>query len=340
VGLLRRAGRRTNVALVGLLAVAFATGLLGYGIGTSSGSRVVAVVHAIAGFGLVVLAPWKQLIVRRVWARGRSTLLGLGLVLLVGACLITGIADGATGWAASDGFLLQVHVGAAVCLAALLVAHITRHPQPVHRTDLSRRTAVRTLAVAGGAAAAYVVTHSATSALRLPGAQARATGSTEVGSDRPDEMPVTQWFLDTVPEVDPQSWRLVIQWPGGRRLVTYEELAAAADDEVRAVIDCTGGWYAFQNWRGIWAHRLLPEHISGRSLEVSSATGYRRRFPLRDAPTLLLATHVAGGPLSAGHGAPVRLVAPNRRGFWWVKWVDRIDVGNSPWWLQPPLPLR
>jgi DMSO/TMAO reductase YedYZ molybdopterin-dependent catalytic subunit len=31
--------------------------------------------------------------------------------------------------------------------------------------------------------------------------------------------------------------------------------------------------------------------------------------------------------LPAGNGAPLRLVAPDRRGLDWVKWVDRIEVG-------------
>ena len=76
------------------------------------------------------------------------------------------------------------------------------------------------------------------------------------------------------------------------------------------------------------------------SVDVVSRTGYRRRLPLRDASSLLLATSAAGQPLSDGHGAPVRLVAPGRRGFWWVKWVERIEVVDAPWWRQPPFPLQ
>ena len=49
---------------------------------------------------------------------------------------------------------------------------------------------------------------------------------------------------------------------------------------------------------------------------------------------------VAGAPLSTGHVAPARLVAPGRRGFWWVKWVTRISVDDVPPWVQPPFPLR
>jgi DMSO/TMAO reductase YedYZ molybdopterin-dependent catalytic subunit len=77
----------------------------------------------------------------------------------------------------------------------------------------------------------------------------------------------------------------------------------------------------------------------GRSIEVSSVTGYSRRFPQRDASVLLLALRVGGEPLSPGHGFPARLVAPDRRGFWWVKWVSEIAVDDRPWWWQPPFPL-
>ena len=31
-------------------------------------------------------------------------------------------------------------------------------------------------------------------------------------------------------------------------------------------------------------------------------------------------------PLSHEHGAPVRLVAPGRRGFQWVKWVTHVEL--------------
>jgi len=109
-------------------------------------------------------------------------------------------------------------------------------------------------------------------------------------------------------------------------------------DTLRATLDCTGGWYAEQEWAGARLDRLLNGSEDG-SIVVRSVTGYSRRFPRSDASGLLLATHVGGEPLSAGHGAPARLVAPGRRGFWWVKWVTAIDVTDEPWWWQPPFPL-
>ena len=71
-----------------------------------------------------------------------------------------------------------------------------------------------------------------------------------------------------------------------------------------------------------------------------SVTGYDRRFALDVADGLLLATAVAGAPLTHAHGAPARLVAPGRRGFEWVKWVTRIEVLESSHRWQPPLPLQ
>ncbi len=84
---------------------------------------------------------------------------------------------------------------------------------------------------------------------------------------------------------------------------------------------------------------LAGVRAGASSVEVHSATGYRRRFDLDHAAALLLATAVAGRPLSRGHGAPARLVVPGHRGFAWVKWVTRIEVLRSSHLLQPPLPL-
>ncbi len=45
---------------------------------------------------------------------------------------------------------------------------------------------------------------------------------------------------------------------------------------------------------------------------------------------LHLATHAGEEPLSYEHGFPLRLVAPGRRGFEWVKWITRVEVLTAP----------
>ena len=175
-----------------------------------------------------------------------------------------------------------------------------------------------------------------------PGADRRGTGSHERGTGDPAAMPVTQWIGDTVPERASADTLDVVA--GGRRVrVPVADLDRG--DRVRAVLDCTGGWFAEQEWSGVRLDHLLADASAATcpptaASTSSRVTGFRRRLPLRDAGVLLLAVSAAGRAAVPGHGAPVRLVAPGRRGFWWVKWVRRIEVVDEPWWLQSPFPLQ
>jgi DMSO/TMAO reductase YedYZ molybdopterin-dependent catalytic subunit len=323
-----------------VLVVALVTGGLAFAAGTGWG-RPVVVAHGLAGLAVLVLAPWKSVVVRRGLARrsgaGRWASVTFGVLVLVAV---------AAGLAHASGALvrlgpvsaMQVHVGAALVALPLLAWHAAaRGGARARRTDLSRRALLRAGVVAGGAGLLLVAVEGATRLAELPGARRRFTGSLPVAGADPRRIPVTQWLDDRVQAIDPSAWRLRVAAGASARDWTYEELAAFGD-RVEAVLDCTGGWFARAAWEGARLERLLPPGATG-SVVVVSATGYRRRLPLGDAGTLLLATRLAGRPLSAGHGFPARLVAPGRRGFWWVKWVVSVELDPAPWWRQPPFPL-
>ncbi len=330
------AGRRTNLALLALLLLAFVTGVASWIVGPGL-VRWIVIAHGIVGLSIVALAPWKSTIARRGLQRRRP---GRGTAIAFAVLIVTSTVAALvhiTGVVGSVGTLspLGIHVATAVAAIVVGVLHVVQRPVRPRATDLSRRSLLRSGAVLGAGAAGLLALDGVLRVAGVRGASRRDTGSFETGSGVPADMPVTQWLNDQVQEVDAASWSL--RMSGGARTYSVDDLAAFGD-ALRATLDCTGGWYAEQVWRGARLDRLL-DGADGGSIVVRSITGYGRRFPRSDAAGLLVATHVGDAPLSAGHGAPARLVAPGRRGYWWVKWITAIDVDDEPWWWQPPFPL-
>src|SRR5256885_16365772 len=85
-------GARTNVALMVLLAVAFLTGWLAFASATAPAQWSLQL-HAVGGFAILALLPWKSMIARRGMdrprpGRGASVLLGILVLISVVAGLL------------------------------------------------------------------------------------------------------------------------------------------------------------------------------------------------------------------------------------------------------------
>ncbi len=328
-------GARINLALLGLLSIVFFTGWLAFAFASAS-ARWSLAVHAAAGFAIVALLPWKSMIARRGLDRARarrwaSILLGILVVisLIAGFLHSTGLL---IYWGALTA--MEVHVGAAIVAVPFVLWHVAARRVRVRPTDVSRRKILGAGALVAGAAVAYAGTEMLVRATGMPGAARRFTGSYEAGSYLPNQMPVSSWIFDAVPQVQQDAWR---PSAGGREW-SYDELFAF-DDRLTATLDCTGGFFSTQEWAGVRLDRLIGK-ADGMSVRVLSVTGYDRRFPIERSGSLLLATRFGGQKLDPGHGFPARLVVPEGRGFWWVKWVSAIEVDNVPHWWQPPFPLQ
>lgn len=328
-------GRHTNLALLALLPLAILTGLIANTAGTRWGIHP-SVIHGLVAFAILMLSPWKQAIVRRGLNRKRpSNKTSVLLLVLVITTLATGIMH-AFGYQGKIGplTLMQMHIGGALVALVLGWLHYRSHPVKLRPSvDFNRRSFLRTGSLAVGAGVTWLALEGTLDALGVVGGERRFTGSHERASFDPRHLPVTSWLDDRPPSIEVGDWRLHVN---GRPLAMVE-IEAMETDEFDAVLDCTSAWYSEQAWSGVRLDRILDVGGS-RSLVVNSHTGYARRFPSRDVNKLWLVTHLGGEPLSVGHGYPARIVAPGRRGFWWVKWVIEINTSDVPWWLQLPFP--
>lgn len=322
-------GRQVNLLLACISTGLLVTGVVSWGVGTGW-ARWWTGAHAILGLLFVLLLPRKSTTsVARGLRRGRrSRWLSLTMAVLAIATIVlgmlhsTGLWYGVGQWSA-----LWTHTLLGFTLLPLLVWHAWSRPTRPRSTDIDRR-----LVLASGArlAAAGALVVGQEGVLRLVGDDRRFTGSREVASFDPGRLPSVSWINDSAPDLDP--WPLRI----GGRPVDVAELRGLST-RIEADLDCTGGWWSRQEWTVVPLADLL-DLTGSRSVLVRSATGYTRRFPVSDAANTYLAIGYGDQDLRRRHGAPVRIVAPGRRGPWWVKWVTEVATSERPWWLQLPFP--
>ena len=336
-----------------LLLAELATGFLGFLTGSPRG-RWVFWMHSVGGLTLVALLFWKWRIVARSFVRRKLGLWAIPptvLALLFLGSLGTGLLWSTVGlprisfpgmgsWRG-----LGLHIGLSSVLVPLFLLHVIMRWQRPRPVDLvGRRAALRSLGVLAAGFVLWRGLESFSSLASLSGSDRRFTGSREEGSFAGNRHPLTNWLSDRTQRIDPSRWQLRVYGEVEREAsLSYDDVIALGEEVKRAVLDCTGGWYTVQDWSGLPVDTLLQRtgvRDGARSLVFHSATGYDRRFRLGEAEKLLLATHVGGETLSPGHGFPLRLVAPDHRGYNWVKWVVAVEVsGAHPLW-QPPLPLQ
>lgn len=300
--------------------------------------------HRIAGWALLALVPFKVAIGLRSYRRGAGPPIGRTAAVTVStfaAGVTILVASLALAWmwrlgpdtlalAGRVDTVMSWHWILGFVLFPLFLAHTwITWPRP-RRADLVSRRAFLRLAGLGAAALAGWAAGGFVAARRdHPDAPRRASGSRRAGASAGNDFPVTTGAGDGGEPVDLAVWRLAIDGRASRPLTLgYEELLQLPTTVVEATLDCTIGWYTERRWRGVALADLLALAAAAGPawVRVVAVSGYRHVFWPAESRRLLLATHVGDEPLSHAHGFPVRLVAPGRKGWFWVKWVSGVEV--------------
>jgi hypothetical protein len=302
-----------NITLLVLLLVQLITGYLTLVNGRDS-DRWIWWLHGIGAYAVIVLFYWKGSVIldtlrrKSVWTWRRfSFFLMLGLLF---ATVAAGLLWSFYGPIYLAGFsLVSIHIYLAIPLMILMLWHswqmrfIFRVPDAV-----SRRSFLRTAVTAAAGLVTWQMVNLGKRWWAIPGAARRFTGSYERGSFT-GNFPSVSWILDHPDPIDLSGWKLTIDGMVARPLtLTYDTLQQLPPVEVKATLDCTGGWYTTQVWRGVRVADLLRMAgvaEGGQSVTIGAITGYKRRFSLARLESFILATHVAERPLSHGHGFPL-----------------------------------
>ncbi len=140
--------------------------------------------------------------------------------------------------------------------------------------------------------------------------------------------------VHAVPYLPPaEAWQLVLQ--NGAQTLTLDVGAVAALSHVDLVdtLTCLEGWSAGPlHWHGIPLSALL-DAVGGPAVGwiAVSAPDFRSVIPLDELPeTAMLADALDGRPLPREHGGPLRLVVPGAVCYRSVKWVQCIELRDSP----------
>jgi len=311
------------------------------------------------GLGAVVAAAVAGALEYRFRPTG-AVLLGIGGALAT-AAILTRTGVGALA------FLPPV-IGTAAGVVVLMVlmarlrrwvASATADPVEAERAGLDRRgffvlsgiVAASAVVVGVGARIVNAATASvaaARDALRLPSPRRTVTVPAGASLDVPGLTPIITPNADfyrvdtalTVPNVDPTTWRLVIEGMVDQRVeLSFDDLIGMGLDEYGVTLTCVsneigGDLLGNAIWTGVPIRDVLrmagPQ--SGADMVLSeSVDGFTASTPLSsvtdDNLDAIFAVAMNGEPLPFEHGFPVRMVVPGLYGYVSAtKWVTKLTV--------------
>lgn len=137
--------------------------------------------------------------------------------------------------------------------------------------------------------------------------------------------------------VDRQRYRLKIDGLVAKPAeLSYAQIVQMKPSFRKAVtLNCVEGWSVTLLWQGVRVRDLLAKaggpSPGAKVVVFHAADGYTSSLPLdyfykRD---ILMAYNQNGVPLSDEWGWPLQLVAEDRWGYKWAKWVERIEVSSD-----------
>ncbi len=136
--------------------------------------------------------------------------------------------------------------------------------------------------------------------------------------------------------VDEATYTLVVDGLVNRPTSwSYPELLEMAHLAKLVTIHCIEGWSVKALWEGIPLARLLEQAgpmEEANTVIFHAADGYTTSLPLEFIleRNLIIADRINGVVLPPKNGFPFELVAEEKWGYKWIRWIVRIELSDDP----------
>jgi DMSO/TMAO reductase YedYZ molybdopterin-dependent catalytic subunit len=137
-------------------------------------------------------------------------------------------------------------------------------------------------------------------------------------------------------KVDKATYRLEITGLVTKPLsLTYDEVIDREKFSQVVTLDCVDGWSATILWEGVLVRDLIRDAgIDPRANAVifTAHDGYTTSFPLDYLMNndIIMAYRMNNLTLPADRGYPFQLVAQDKWGYKWIKWIEKIELTADP----------
>jgi DMSO/TMAO reductase YedYZ molybdopterin-dependent catalytic subunit len=137
------------------------------------------------------------------------------------------------------------------------------------------------------------------------------------------------WFIDK------DTYRLRIDGIVERPInLTYDQIIAYTPISKVVKLNCVDGWSFIAKWTGVPVKTLLDEtgiKENASNVIFYSVDGYSTSHEINYLLDIdiILAYKINDLTLPPDRGFPLQLVAENKYGYKWAKWIDHIELVNT-----------
>ncbi len=135
--------------------------------------------------------------------------------------------------------------------------------------------------------------------------------------------------------IDRDAYRLTISGlVDSTRTYTYDEIVKRPSQKKVVTLNCVEGWSVTILWEGVLVRDLIKEagvDPKANTVIFYAHDGYSSSFPLSYIMDndIIMAHKMNGLAIPPERGFPFELVAENKWGYKWVKWITKIEFSDD-----------